>query len=71
MARRSVENSLINYIYSKGYTMDSFTKKCQIDRTTIWRNIRLKEKFRGSTIYLMANELKLSYEEMERLANGL
>lgn len=59
--------SLKDEIYSRGYTIQSFAEECGISRFTLNNILNRSNKVRGTTIYLIASTLDMSYEEVKAL----
>lgn len=62
------DHELLDEIYKHGYTVTGFCKKCGIDPSTIYDYIKGKKRgFKGGTIYTIAINLDMPYEEIKRI----
>ena len=61
-----IEHPLKTEIYKKGYTIKSFSDLCGLNRNT-FNQIFKGSKPRGDTVYIISNQLGLSYERIIKL----
>lgn len=62
------EHQLLDEIYKRGFTITGFCKQCGIDPSTIYDYIKGKKKgFKGGTIYTIATNLDMPYEEIKNI----
>lgn len=54
-------------IYKRGYTILEFCEKIGISRWTLMDICNGKHKARGTTIYLIAKGLEMSYEDVKQM----
>ena len=60
-----MEHKLKNAIYKTGYNINDFCSLCGINPSVLYHYFSGKKKsLRGSTIYTLAENLHMSYEEV-------